>query len=250
MPELEKNVETAAEKADTAEEQTTQEDIATVKQQLESIQTEKASLEEKLRQQEERAKAEQRNVSKKEQELQKYRDMRAELDSVTKRNDVMLEMLADLVDRMEGEEEPPKRRRSEDYLAKLKREEPKQQTITPPEVMEADRMVRQAGLDWASSPELATAQFHFMYGRNDEGLEEVRRVIGEKKPVETPKGKSIDELSDEEMEEIARKWQAKKGNLISDKGKDSAAVTSRGTLWERAARGQLSEEELRKHNLI
>ena len=226
------------------EEQTTQE----TQEEKTNLESEIATLKAELERARQEAKAEKQNVSKKERQLQSLRKQQEKIDGLETRLEVVTSMLADLVDRGDIEDEPqPKRRRSEEYLQKIQqkeKEKPKEPEF-PPEYIEAaaeaDRLAKSVGLDMEESDELAKAYRYFIKGKGDEGLEETKRVVEQirKAQEESPKKKSIDELTDEEMEEIARKYMEKKGTLHTDAG----TPTSKGRVFTRQQIAKMSEKE-------
>jgi len=111
----------------------------------------------------------------------------------------------------------------------------------------ADSMAKQAGMDMENSPELLKALNLFLRGKPDEGMAEVERVVGEKKPASTntqvePQKK---ELTPEEEEEIARKVLERKGALKSDTGSPSGAMRSWNDWLEAYGKGDVSTTEMK-----
>jgi len=226
---------------------------------LESIQQELASTKEvlatakaDLEQAQHKAKAEEQNVSKKERQLQEVRTQQTEVKDLKKTVDVLTTMVADLVDRGDFEDEPAKRKRSEEYLSKLKTEAPKEPSL-PSDFIEAaneaDKLAKSVGLDVEESDELAKAYRYFMKRDGDKGLEEVKRVVDgvRKAKEETPKK---NELTEEEEEEIARKYLEKKGQLHTDAGTPSGKGMSKSEAWAKYASGGMSDADAKKHGLF
>ncbi len=228
-----------------------------------NLESEIASLKEKLANTEktfeaakQEALAEKQNVSKKERQLQEVRSQQGKIEGLEKRLEVVTSMLADIMDKGEYEEEPqPKRKRSEEYLSRIpKPEEPKKLEL-PEEFVraasEADVLAKSAGLSVEDSDELAKAYRFFMRGKGDEGLAEVKKVVGERKAKkeETPK-KTIDQLTEEDEEEIARKYMEKNGKLHTDIGTPFGKGLTKAEAYAKFAEGKMSDEDARKFGLF
>tara|TARA_Y100000310_G_scaffold334669_1_gene414941 strand:- start:1457 stop:2245 length:789 start_codon:yes stop_codon:yes gene_type:complete len=203
---------------------------------LESVQAELEATKAKLTEattgwetSKQKAQAEEKNVSKKDRAIKSMESRERQIADLEKKFDVVTTMVADLVDRGDYgiEDEPRKVRRSEEYLKELNRAERSKELVLPEDFIDAankaDKLAKAAGLDLEESDELAKAYRYFMKKDGDEGLAEVERVIEgiQKAKDETPKKKTIDELTDEDREEIVRQWDEKKGKLHTDDGRPS-----------------------------
>ena len=183
------------------------------------------------------------------------------LTSLEKQQNVLLDMMADLVDRGDLEDEPPKGRRSEEYLKRLKKEEeaPPASQLSP-EAQEAVRLVQLAGMNFNTSPELAEAYRLLSLELYSEGLEATKKVIaGKTKTVEPKK-----ELSDEDIkailknkpelvDEIAREVFEKSGQNVSDVGKPQSGSTNDAQFKADFGSGKLpynKENEARAKKLL
>ncbi len=167
------------------------------------------------------AKSHQEYGRKQHEELEKQKKLDAEVSLLKTQLQVQTEMIAALMDK-EGETEDevvPKKRRSEEYLAKLKgtpavdpQVEARNQAAE-----EADELAKSVGLKMDESPELEKALMWFSMWNYKKGLEETKKVV-EAKKVETPKTEAKVEPSDEDKEKIALEYMKAKGLLKSDTG--------------------------------
>lgn len=227
-----------------------------------NLESELASLKEKLANTEktfeaakQEALAEKQNVSKKERQLQEVRSQQGKIEGLEKRLEVVTSMLADIMDKGEYEEEPqPKRKRSEEYLSRIPKPKEPEKPELPEEFVraasEADVLAKSAGLSVEDSDELAKAYRFFMRGKGDEGLAEVKKVVGERKAKEGTPKKTIDQLTEEDEEEIARKYMEKKGKLHTDAGTPSGKGMTKAEAYAKFAKGELSDEDAKKHELF
>ncbi len=173
------------------------------------------------------AKSHQEYGRKQHEELEKQKRLDTEVSTLKSQLQVQTEMIAAIMDKEgEVEETPevPKKRRSEEYLARIKQPpivNPQQEAFMKV-AEEADGLVKSAGLDMEKSPELKEAYRLFRVGMTSgyyigdaqDGLEEIKKVV--EKITQTPKTEAKKELSESEEEEIARKYMEKKGLLKSD----------------------------------
>jgi len=193
-----------------------------------------------------------RNVTRKANELQKRQDLEGRIDSLTKKVETQIAMLADVMDResYEEEEPKPKQRRSEQYLARLKEDEDKRNKST--EATEEQRVNFVAGeiirlttpnnMQLDESPELMKAHNLWLTGKFDEALQEVKRVV---QPKETPK-ESEDELKARLKEEARKELLAERGELDTVTVLSSGAGGSFQDITARYIKGEVSDEDFSK----
>ena len=111
---------------------------------------------------------------------------------------VNTEMLAEILDsrEVEGFEDKPKKRRSEDFLERLKKSQEQvqesQNKTVQEKVWEADKLIKSVGLDMEKSPELHKAFVAFVHQDVDGMMEEVQKVVDAKK-TEATKATETDE---------------------------------------------------------
>jgi len=182
------------------------------------------------------AKSHQEYGRKQHEELEKQRGLDAKVSGLESRLQVQTEMIAALMDRgeEEGEETPaPKKRRSEEYLARIKQApvaNPQQEAFMKV-AEEADGLIKSAGLDMEKSPELKEAyrKFRigiasgFYIGDAQDGLEEIKKVVEAKKPTEVKTEAEKRVISEEEKRGIIQEYMEKEGLLKSDTGMPSGA---------------------------
>jgi hypothetical protein len=180
----------------------------------------------------------------------------AKIEKLDSQIEVMATMLADLVDNVpageEDYEEKPKRRRSEQYLAKLQEASKKteqamletQQQMFLRLANEADSLAKSAGLDMEKSPELREAYIRFLEGKPEEGLEETKKVVANMTEAKgKPKETDIEELKAKLKEELRKEILMEQGLLDADAGQPAGA----GKVFTRAQIMAMSDEEYAKN---
>jgi len=155
------------------------------------------------------AKSHQKNVTKKDSEIQRLRDNR---ESIETRLGVLTEMVADLVDSREelSGYEAPKKRRSEEYLARLKTtEEQSRETQSNSErqrvmgmAQEADKLLQSVGLSMDESPEAMKAYNLWLRGDYEDSVEEVKKLVEQKNKSFMNAKNAVTNLVDKQITEI------------------------------------------------
>ena len=182
------------------------------------------------------AKAHQRNVSKKEEELQAAKAQTTRNAGIDSRLEILTTMVADMMDKEPFEEEgQPKKRRSEEYLAKLE-EVTKQSKQQADEISKqkhqqiVDEVLRQlnsAGLDAKAMEtlEFATAENLFLKGKPEEGLEEVKKIVMTKTEAKKETKESPEEIKKRIREEVRKEILIERGELEAETGQPSVVNT-------------------------
>lgn len=160
-------------------------------------------------------------------ELDKQVGLDGKVTGIETRLQVLTEMVADIVDRDEGEEvEAPKKRRSEEYLSRIPNPvnlAAEARKVSEAKFLatarEADGLAKNAGYEMATSPEMERAYLLFRAGDADRGLEEVKKVLGTKTEADP-------EQYQKDVEEAGRKYAEGKGWLKSDNGAPSGKSAS------------------------
>jgi len=240
-------------------EETTQ--VAPEQPSAEALQQKLSELEIELEATRKEAKTHQANVSKKADELAKRQATDSRIEGMESKVDVLTAMMADLLDGESDEERPKKK--SEDYLKRLQQTDEankKQRTATLEGnwnaiANEADQLIKAAGLDMMDSPELTKAHNLFLragYSYNlteaQKGLDEVKKVVGEKKVPKESDEERINKLADEK----ARKMLEDKGLLTTETGGPSGGAGSDEKFMKDFANGNIpmNKENLARHEKI
>ena len=191
---------------------------------LEELQTQVETLKGDLKSSKEESLKHQQNVTKKSDELSKKETAEKKIGGMENRLEVLTDMVADLVDsREDSEEESKPKRRSEEYLARIKPQESLEQALNQ-KGREADRLAKSAGLDVTTSPELKDAYIRWLEGDGDGLVEEVKRVVDTKQSGAEEKEKP-EELTSEDKGRIAREWMKEEGLTTQDTGGSSGGIS-------------------------
>ena len=179
-------------------------------------------------------------------ELDRQRGLDNEITSLKDQVGVVTEMVAAMMDKEEGETyEAPKKRRSEEYLSRIPKADP--QKARNDEFLrvatEADGLAKSAGFVLAEAPEMEKAYLYFQAGKEEQGIEEVKRVIGEKK-TEAPE--DVDKKVNELVEERLRVEMDKRGYLDSDDGFPSGSSPD----WERVREAYIKNPDDHKNTKL
>ena len=218
-------------------EQTAQEDVASLKTQI-------ADLQKKADDAFKEAKAHQSNFTKTQQELRKSQDISSRIETLAAQMEVLGEALAVTGKRMvtdnTGEAEQP-------AIDVKKRMAEASTKITQARLAElarqADREAYKGGYDIETAPELTQARQLFQRGLPEEGLEEVRKMVAGKGEAPKKPAKSVDELTDGDREEIARKYMEAKGMLKTDTGAPSGKLQDWAAIQQNYIDGKINVTE-------
>ena len=216
---------------------------------VETLQSEIAKLTGQVEEAKREAKAHQEYGRKTKEELDRQKQLGERVEAISDRLDVTTQMLADLVDRG-GEEEletprAPAKRRSEDYLSRLKDSETKRKESEQQKwarlANEADGLLKPIGLEMDKSPETRDAYIKFLRYEPEAGLEEVRRIVEQKKAEANPKEPSETEAEkiDRLAEEKARRMLEEKGLLQTELSVPSAGSASFQEFEKRFNKGEI-----------
>lgn len=214
---------------------------------VEELTSQIATLNTELEAAKREAKSHQEYGRKTKEELDRQRGLDTKVSGLETRLQVVADMIASIMDAgAEEEPEQPKKRRSEEYLARLNKEvkevDPKQEDMRRA-VVEADGLIKSVGLEMDKSPETRMAYLLFRVGDYEAGLEEVRKVVEAKKPVQTEAKK---EDFDKAVQDAARNLLKEQGLLVSDEGGPSAGSASFREAERKYAAGEMSTEAYRK----
>ena len=199
------------------------------------LSSELEKIQKELTEAREEAKAHQRNVTKKEQELQQYKKSDEKISGLEDKIEIITQMIADVMDKDSSleDEEKPRKRRSEEYLAKIaeKDTERKKQVkqATDQEfygiMSEADKLIKSVNLDMEKSLELREAYIKFLTGDIRGCAEEARRVVNT-----LTEAKKVPQVIESEAEKeaklrdkITKEIYEAKGWNISDTGSPAGA---------------------------
>lgn len=171
----------------------------------------------------EEAKAHQRNVSKKDVELQREKEYR---EAISQKIDILAAGIAELMDTRSSDEEEidqkPRKRRSEEYLEKLKEADTAKvnsgQEYMLKKAREADALLGSVGLKMRESPETLSPYIKFMEGNIEDAMDEIRDLVSRKKAETTEPKETEEQLRARLRKEVEREILEKRGELDAEDG--------------------------------
>tara|TARA_Y100000310_G_C20632610_1_gene789443 strand:- start:808 stop:1560 length:753 start_codon:yes stop_codon:yes gene_type:complete len=228
---------------------TAEEQVKTLRAELQEVTSEKERLEGGY-------KGLQRTISEKDRAMQSQSNSNSRISAMESNIQVITDMVADVVDRADIDEgELPKKRRSDEYRERHQQTESETDTPNIREqewtrvAVEADGLAKSVGLDIASSPELSNASYMFRAWDERAGLEEVKRVVAEKKSKGTEANTDNQQSFDDKVQEEVRKKMQEKGLVETEVPSPSAASASKLEATERYIRGEITAEQAKERGV-